>query len=149
MHIAPVNQPHSCISSLGEEGRARSYLAFRLGGGPLGASDFVLHGHVVNEGVSLWWWEEGLRLLSKVKLDGAVLHQDVGEESAAGERFLGRPESDAERHAVLGEAHLHLVAAVKVLQGQNGRASILTLQFSLLIYFANNINDNYLRCSSR
>lgn len=97
-----------------ERRRAQSYLALRLGAGPLGASDFVLHGDVVNEGVSLWWRVEGLRLLSKVELDGAVLHQDVREESAACQRILGRAEGNAERHAVLREAHFHLIA-IKVL----------------------------------
>lgn len=111
------------------ERRARWYLALGLVGVPLGASDFVLHGHVVDEGVSLWWWEEGLRLLPEVELDGAVLHQHVGEEGAARQRVLGRAERHAERHAVLGVAHLHLVAAIKVLHGQNG-AKINLIFFS-------------------
>lgn len=114
-HIGQVKKTHCCQSSLGAT-TAQSYLALRLGGGTLGASDFVLHGDVVNEGVSLWWWEEGLRLLPKVELNSAVLHQDVREKSAARQLILGRTEGDAERHAILGVAHLHLIATIKVLQ---------------------------------
>lgn len=82
----------------------------------------------MNEGVSLWWREVWLRLLSKVELDGTVLHQDVREQSTARQLILGRPESNAQPHSILGVAHLDLITIIKVLHRQNSTTSRSKLQ---------------------
>lgn len=107
---------------------AQSYLTFRFGGRPFCSSDFVFHGNIMNEGVSLWWGEVWLRLLSKVELDGTVLHQDVREQSTVRQLILGRPESNAQPHSILGVAHLNLITIIKVLHRQNNTTSISKLQ---------------------
>lgn len=63
--------------------KAPPYLAFRFGRRPFSASNFVLHLEIVNICVSLWRGKVGLRLLSKVKLNSTVLHQDMREQSSA------------------------------------------------------------------
>lgn len=111
---------------------ALPYLAFRFGGRALSASDFVLHGKIVNVGVSLWWWEVWLRLLSKVELNSTILHQDMREQSAACQRLLGCPKSHAQPHSVLRKPHLYLIATVKVLKFQpwGRQKNIMTLKCS-------------------
>lgn len=80
---------------------ANPHLAFRFVGRSLCASDFVLHGKIMEEGVSLLWGEVGLPLLAKVELDGTVFHQHMGEERPSCQRLLGGPESNAQVHSVL------------------------------------------------
>lgn len=92
------------------------YLALRLARGSLSASDLVLHPQIVDVCVSLWWGEVWLPLLSKVELNGTILHQHMREQGTACQRLLGRPESHAQPHAILGIAQLHFVTTVKVLK---------------------------------
>lgn len=92
------------------------YLAFRFCRRPFSASNFVLHLQIVNIRVSLWRGKVWLRLLSEVKLNSAVLYQDMREQSSACQCLLGCPESHTQRHTIFWKAHLYLFTAFKVLK---------------------------------
>lgn len=92
------------------------YLALRLASRSLGASDLVLHPQIVDVCVSLWRGEVRLPLLSKVELNGTILHQHMREQCTACQCLLGCPESHTQPHTVFRIAHLHLITAVEVLK---------------------------------
>lgn len=69
----------------------------------------------LNKRVALRQGEIRLFLLSEVELDSAVLHQDVREERTLGQLLARDVVARPEPLAVFGECHLHLLAALKVL----------------------------------
>lgn len=71
------------------------YLAFRLAGRSLSASDLVFHAKIVDVGVSLWLGKVWL-LLSKVELNSTILHKDVREQGTACQGLLGCLESHSQ-----------------------------------------------------
>lgn len=95
-----------------------THLALRFAGRPLCASDLVLHAQIVDEGVSVLGGEVRLPLLSKVEFNCTILNQDVREQGTACQSLFGGPERHTQIHSILGEAHLHLVSAVKVLKSE-------------------------------
>lgn len=95
---------------------AFSYLAVSFGCRPLGPSDFLFHGEIVDEGVPLWWSVVWLWLLSKVELNSTILHQDMREQGPTCQCLLCGLESNTQPDSIFGEAHLNLVTAVKVLK---------------------------------
>ena len=115
----------------------RSYLTLPFAGGSNSAPGLVLHLQGVDEGVALRSREIGLRLLAKVELHCAVLDQDVWEEGAPRQLFLGGAECHAQHVAILGVGHLHLLVTVKVLREEMMVVMFGTLQLEKQASFSN------------
>ena len=106
-----------------------AHLTVSFGDRPNGSPDPVLQFHILDEGVSFWEREERLLFLSEVELDGTVLHQDVGDESAPSQLLARNTKRHVQPLAVFGESHLHLFVVFKVLDKREGHCCAVLLLF--------------------
>lgn len=92
----------------------KGYLAFGLAGWPLGCTDAVIQGHLLQEGEAVGRGEEGRLQLTEVELHGTVVAHHVWVKDLVTQRFFADLEGHAHVFTVLSKGQFHLIS-IKVL----------------------------------
>ncbi len=107
----------------------RIYLTIRFVGGTNSSSDPVLYVDGPNQSVAILQRKERFRSLAKVKLNRAVLLQDVRKQCTTSQFFFRYVKCHIKPLAVLWESHFHLLMTVKILQKTHMRLYIYVNYF--------------------